>query len=94
MSPAARILASVAAIVVVALAVAVWIIRGPGPLAFAEGPKVALVDPELTLDLPPALTASTGLDALTQLIEPYVSGRANPMTDGLCVEGIGRASRS
>ncbi|MGD0813400.1 MAG: iron-containing alcohol dehydrogenase [Verrucomicrobiota bacterium] len=57
-------------------------------------PKVALVDPELTWDLPPALTASTGLDALTQLIEPYVSGRANPMTDGLCVEGIRRAARS
>jgi alcohol dehydrogenase class IV len=57
-------------------------------------PKVALVDPELTWDLPPALTASTGLDALTQLIEPYVSGRANPMTDGLCVEGIKRAARS
>jgi alcohol dehydrogenase class IV len=57
-------------------------------------PKVALVDPELTWDLPPALTASIGLDALTQLIEPYVSGRANPMTDGLCVEGIGRAARS
>jgi alcohol dehydrogenase class IV len=57
-------------------------------------PKVALVDPELTLDLPPALTASTGLDALTQLIEPYVSARANPMTDGLCVEGMRRAARS
>jgi alcohol dehydrogenase class IV len=57
-------------------------------------PKAALVDPELTWDLPPALTASTGLDALTQLIEPYVSGRANPLTDGLCVEGIGRAARS
>jgi len=56
--------------------------------------KVALVDPELTWDLPPALTASTGLDALTQLIEPYVSTRANPMTDGFCVEGIGRAARS
>jgi alcohol dehydrogenase class IV len=56
--------------------------------------KVALVDPELTWDLPPALTASTGLDALTQLIEPYISGRANPVTDGLCVEGIGRAARS
>jgi alcohol dehydrogenase class IV len=57
-------------------------------------PKVALVDPELTWDLPPALTASTGLDALTQLIEPYVSARANPMTDGLCVEGIKRVARS
>ncbi|MSU57071.1 MAG: iron-containing alcohol dehydrogenase [Pedosphaera sp.] len=56
--------------------------------------KVALVDPELTYDLPPALTASTGLDALTQLIEPFVCSRANPTTDGLCVEGIQRAVRS
>ncbi len=57
-------------------------------------PKIALVDPELTYDLPPAVTASTGLDALTQLIEPYVSSRANPMTDAVCVEGIRRAARS
>jgi alcohol dehydrogenase class IV len=57
-------------------------------------PRVALVDPELAYDLPPALTASTGLDALTQLIEPYVCSRANPMTDALCVEGIRRAARS
>ena len=56
--------------------------------------RVAIVDPELTRDLPPALTASTGCDALTQLIEPYVCARANPMTDGLCVEGIRRAARS
>jgi alcohol dehydrogenase class IV len=54
-------------------------------------PKVALVDPELTYALPPAITAYTGLDALTQLIEPYVSARANPITDALCVEGISRA---
>jgi alcohol dehydrogenase class IV len=56
--------------------------------------KVALVDPELTYDLPPAITASTGLDALTQVIEPYVCSRPNPMTDALCVEGIRRAARS
>ena len=56
--------------------------------------KVALVDPDLTLDLPPALTASTGLDALTQLIEPFVCTRANPMTDGLCVSGMRRVARS
>ena len=56
--------------------------------------RVAVVDPELTYELPPALTASTGLDALTQLIEPYVCSRANPMTDGLCVEGIRRVARS
>lgn len=57
-------------------------------------PRLAIVDPELTCDLPPALTASTGLDALTQLIEPYVCRRANPMTDGFCVEGVHRAARS
>jgi len=51
-------------------------------------PRLAAVDPELALDLPPAVTASTGLDALTQLIEPYVSGRANPLTDGFCLEGL------
>jgi alcohol dehydrogenase class IV len=55
-------------------------------------PRLAVVDPELTYHLPPALTASTGLDALTQLIEPYVSIRANPMTDQFCVEGMRRAA--
>jgi alcohol dehydrogenase class IV len=64
-------------------------LRGPGML-----PKVALVDPELTYDLPPAVTASTGLDALTQVIEPYVCSRPNPVTDAVCVEGIRRAARS
>jgi alcohol dehydrogenase class IV len=57
-------------------------------------PKIALVDPELTSDLPRPITASTGLDALTQLIEPYVCLRANPMTDALCTEGIRRVERS
>ncbi|MGQ9651066.1 MAG: iron-containing alcohol dehydrogenase [Phycisphaerae bacterium] len=57
-------------------------------------PRVALVDPELTYDLPPALTASTGMDALTQLIEAFVSVRANPITDALCREGIPRIARS
>jgi len=57
-------------------------------------PQVALVDPELTYELPPTLTASTGLDALTQLIEPYVSCKANPLTDAICVEGMRRAARS
>ena len=55
-------------------------------------PRLAIVDPELTHDLPPALTASTGLDALTQLIEPYVSCRANPYTDALCIDGLRRAA--
>lgn len=55
-------------------------------------PRVALVDPELTYGLPPAATAATGLDALTQLIEPYVSSRANPLADAFCVAGIARAT--
>ncbi len=54
--------------------------------------RVAIVDPDLTRDLPPHLTASTGLDALTQLIEPFVSPRANAMTDAFCRDGIRRAS--
>jgi alcohol dehydrogenase class IV len=57
-------------------------------------PRLAVVDPELTYHLPRAITASTGLDALTQLIEPYVSLRANPMTDQFCVEGIRRAAHA
>ncbi len=57
-------------------------------------PRLAIIDPELTYDLPPEITASTGLDALTQLIEPYVSVRANPLTDVLAVEGMTRAARS
>jgi len=54
--------------------------------------KVAIVDPELTRGLPPHLTASTGLDALTQLIEPFVSPRSNPLTDAFCRDGIPRAA--
>jgi len=55
-------------------------------------PRLAVVDPELALSLPPAVTSSTGLDALTQLIEPYVSARANAMTDLFCVDGIRQAA--
>lgn len=57
-------------------------------------PQIALIDPELMLSMPPAVTASTGLDALTQLIEPFVSHKANPLTDTLCREGLARVSRS
>lgn len=64
-------------------------LRSPHLLA-----RVAVVDPELAYDLPPLLTACTGLDALTQLIEPYVSSRANALTDGLCREGLVRVARS
>jgi alcohol dehydrogenase class IV len=57
-------------------------------------PRLAVVDPELTLELPPEVTASTGLDALTQLIEPYVSVRATPMTDLLSLDGMRCAAQS
>ena len=57
-------------------------------------PHVAMVDPELTVDLPPEITAYSGMDALTQLVEAFVSNSANPMTDALCREGLMRAARS
>ena len=57
-------------------------------------PRLAVVDPALTYDLPLGLTATTGLDALTQLIEPFRSSRANAMTDAICRDGIARAARS
>ena len=57
-------------------------------------PRLSLIDPELTYSLSPSVTASTGLDALTQLIEPFVSIRANPFTDAICREGMTRAARS
>ncbi|HEY3289196.1 MAG TPA: iron-containing alcohol dehydrogenase [Anaerolineae bacterium] len=57
-------------------------------------PRAAIVDPELTLSLPLAVTASTGMDALAQLIEPFVSIKANPITDSFCREGMRRAARS
>lgn len=57
-------------------------------------PSLAVVDPELTCSMPRSVTASTGLDALTQLIEVYVSNKANPLTDGICREGLTRAGRS
>jgi alcohol dehydrogenase class IV len=55
-------------------------------------PSLAVVDPELTHSLPPGMTAATGMDALTQLIEPFVCNSSNPMTDALCREGIRRAA--
>jgi alcohol dehydrogenase class IV len=57
-------------------------------------PDIALIDPELTYHLPPDITATTGLDAITQLIEPFVSCQGNPLTDSLCREGLQRAARS
>ncbi len=57
-------------------------------------PTVAIVDPELTYSMPPSVTASTGMDALTQVIEAYLSAKANPLTDGIAEEGIKRGARS
>jgi alcohol dehydrogenase class IV len=57
-------------------------------------PRLAVVDPELTCSLPPHLTAGTGLDALTQLVEPYVCNGPNPVTDALCREGMRRVACS
>jgi alcohol dehydrogenase class IV len=57
-------------------------------------PTVALLDPTLTHSMPPAITAATGMDALSQLIEPFVSSKANPLTDALCREGFDLVARS
>jgi alcohol dehydrogenase class IV len=64
-------------------------LRSPHMLA-----AVALVDPLLTLACPPAVTASSGLDALTQCLEPYVTPKANPATDAFAAQGLRRAARS
>ena len=55
-------------------------------------PKIALCDPELTLGLPPSLTAATGMDALTHCIETYLSPRVNPPADAIAIDGAKRAA--
>ncbi len=57
-------------------------------------PDAVIIDPMLTHPLSPALTAATGMDALAQVIEPFVSVKANPVTDAWCRTGILRAARS
>lgn len=56
-------------------------------------PKVAICDPTLTISLPPALTAGTGMDALTHCIETFVATTYNPPADGIALDGIARAAR-
>jgi alcohol dehydrogenase class IV len=56
--------------------------------------RAAIVDPDLLIGLPPRVVAASGLDAFAQLVEPYVSIRANPLVDGLCREGLARSARS
>ena len=57
-------------------------------------PRVAVVDPELGIDVPPNVTAASGMDALCQLIESYTSNGAQPITDALAMKGIALAARS
>ena len=55
-------------------------------------PSYSVIDPMLTYSLPPAVTAFTSLDALTQVIEPFVCNATNPLTDTFCRDGISRAA--
>jgi len=57
-------------------------------------PRLALVDSELTHGVAPAVTAATGLDALTQVMEPFVSNARGPLTDALALEGMRRSARA
>ena len=57
-------------------------------------PRWAVVDPELTYQLPQAIAAYTGMDALIQCLEAYLSRYANPLTDGIALEGLRRAAQS
>ena len=61
-------------------------LRSPMMLA-----RLAIVDPDLTLTLPPAVTASSGIDAIAQVLEPYVSKTATPITSALCADALRRA---
>ena len=56
--------------------------------------RKVFADPELTLDLPPAVTAATGMDALTHNIESYLSPAYHPLCDGIALEGARIAARS
>ena len=72
----------------------------PDPTSRAKGlnhplmvPKVAICDPELTLSLPPRLTAGTGMDALTHCVEGYLAKTVNPLVDAVALDGVQRLAR-
>jgi alcohol dehydrogenase class IV len=56
-------------------------------------PSVAICDPELTLGLPPGLTAATGLDAMAHCIETFLSPLVNPPAEAIALDGLGRVVR-
>lgn len=57
-------------------------------------PRVAICDPELTLGLPPGLTAATGMDAITHCIETYLSPKDNPVAEAIALDGLRRGIRN
>ncbi|MEJ2057644.1 MAG: iron-containing alcohol dehydrogenase, partial [Desulfofustis sp.] len=57
-------------------------------------PDAAIVDPELTIGMPPAITAATGMDAITHCIEAYTNKYSHPISDSLALQGVGLMYKS